>query len=102
MLGGTAEHQLDDAFLRTLGYVDDAHRLAFPEHGGAVADCRDLDHAVRYEDDGAVSAALTTDDVEDTFGQVCRQCRGHLVEHQHIRLDGEGAGQVDDPERGER
>ena len=84
------------------GDVDDADRLALAQHGRAVADRGDLDHAVRDEDDGAIAAALAADDLEDALGEVRGQRRGHLVEHQDVGLDGEGAREVDDPERGQR
>ena len=38
---------------------------------------------------------------EDALGQVGRQGGGHLVEHEDVGLDGQRAGQVDDPQRGE-
>ncbi len=41
------------------------------------------------------------DDLEDSFGEVCRQRGGHLVEQQDVRFDRERARQVDDPQRGE-
>ena len=44
---------------------------------------------------------MTGDDLEHAGREVGRQRSGHLVEQQHVRLDGEGAGQVDDPKRGE-
>ena len=47
-------------------------------------------------------AALAPDDLEDAFGQVGGQGRGHLVEHQDVGLDGQRAGEVDDPQRRER
>ena len=42
------------------------------------------------------------DDLEDPLGEVGRQGRGHLVEHQDVRFDGQGACEVDDAQRGER
>ena len=102
VLDDLAEHQLDDALLRARGDVDDADRLALAQDGRPVADGGDLDHAVRDEDDRAVAAALAADDLEDALGEVGGQRRGHLVEHQHVGLDREGAGEVDDPERGQR
>ena len=97
-----AEHELDDPLLGALGHVDDADRLALAQDRRPVADRGDLDQAVGDEDDRAVAAALAADDLEDPLGEVRGQRRGHLVEHQHVGLDGERAGQVDDPERGER
>ena len=83
-LDDVAEHERDDPLLRALGDVDDADRLAFAQDGRPVADGGDLDQAVRDEDDRAVRAALTPDDLEDAFGQVGRQRGGHLVEHQDV------------------
>ena len=45
--------------------------------------------------------ALVSDDVQHAFGEVGRQRCGHLVEHEDVRLDREGARQVDDPKRRE-
>ena len=101
-LDDLAEHQLDDPLLGALGDVDDADRLALAQDGGPVADGGDLDHPVRDEDDRPVAAALAADDLEDPLGEVGRQRGGHLVEHQHVRLDRERAGEVDDPQRGQR
>ena len=101
-LDDLAEHQLDDPLLGALGHVHDADRLALAQHGRPVADGGDLDHPVGDEDDGAVAAALAADDLEDALGEVRGQGRGHLVEHEDVGLDREGAGEVDDPERGER
>ena len=84
------------------GHVDDADGLALAQHGRPVADGGDLDHPVGDEDDRAIAAALAADDLEHPLGEVRRQGRGHLVEHQHVGLDGERPGEVDDPERGER
>ena len=42
------------------------------------------------------------DHLEHPLGQVRGQGRGHLVEQQHVGLDRQRAGQVDDPERGQR
>ena len=50
----------------------------------------------------AVAAALAADDLEDPLGEVGGQRGGHLVEHQHVRLDRQRAREVDDPQRGER
>ena len=57
---------------------------------------------MRDEDHGPVAAALAADDLEDLLGEVGGQCRGHLVEHQHVGLDRERAREVDDALRGER
>ena len=45
---------------------------------------------------------LAADDLEHPLGQVGRQGRGHLVEHEDVRLDGQRPGEVDDPQRGQR
>ena len=96
------EHQLDDPFLRPRSDVDDADGLAFAKHGRTVADRCDLDHAMRDEDDGPIAAALATDDLEHTLGQVRRQRRGDLVEQEHVGLDRQRARQIDDAQRGQR
>ena len=100
--GFPAEHQFDDAVLRARRDVDDADGDTFAENGGPVADRSDLDHAVGDEEDRALAAALTSDDLEDAFREVGRQGRGHLIEHEDVGLDGEGTREVDDPERSER
>ena len=47
-------------------------------------------------------AALSPDDLQDALGQVGRQGRGHLVEHQDGGLDGQRTREVDDPQCRER
>ena len=101
-LNALAEHQLDDPLLGADGHVNDADGLAFPEHGRPVADGGDLDQPVRDEDDGSVAAMHGLQDFQDPLGEVRGQGGGHLVEHQYIGLDREGAGEVDDPQRGQR
>ena len=49
-----------------------------------------------------IAAPLVADHLKDALGQVRRQRRGHLVEHQDVGFNRERPGQVDDPERGER
>ena len=82
--------------------VDDADGLAVAQHGGAVAQRRDLDEAVRDEDDGAAGLALAPHDVEHPLGEVGGQCRGHLVEQQHVGLDRQRARQVEHAQHGQR
>ena len=57
---------------------------------------------MRDEDDRAARLALAADDVENALGEVRRQCRGHLVEQEHVGLDGERPREVEDAEDGER
>ena len=52
--------------------------------------------------DRAVAASLTPDHLEDPLGEIRGQGRGHLVEHQDVRLGRHGTGEVDDAERGQR
>ncbi len=87
LLDPGAEHQLDDALLDAGRDVDDADGLAVAQHGGAVAERRDLEEAVRDEDHRAAGLALPADDVEDALGEIGGQRRGHLVEQQHVGLD---------------
>ena len=54
------------------------------------------------EDDGPVGATVALDDLQHALREVRRQGGSHLVEEQQVRLDGQGPGQVDDAERGER
>ena len=97
-----AEHQLDDLFLDAGHDVDDADGLAVAQHGGAVAQRRDLDEAVRNEDHRAAGLALAAHHVEHALGEVGGQRRGHLVEQQHVGLDGERAGKVEHALDGQR
>ncbi len=57
---------------------------------------------MRDEDDRAAGGGLAADDVEDALGEVGGQRRGHLVEEQHVGLDGERAGEIEDAQGGER
>ena len=97
-----AEHQLDDALLDAGGDVEDADGLAVAQHGGAVAEHRDLEEPVRDEDDGASGLALAADDVEHALGEVRGQRGGHLVEEQDVGVDRQGAGEVEDALHRER
>ena len=102
LLDACAEHQLDDLFLGAGRHVDDADGLAVAQHGGAVAERRNLDEAMRDEDDGASGLALAAHDVEHPLGEVGRQRGGHLVEQQHVGLDRQRARQVEHAQHGER
>jgi hypothetical protein len=97
-----AEHELDDPLLRALGHVDHADGLPLSEDGRPIADRGDLDHPVGDEDHAAVTPALPADDLENALGEVRRQGGRHLVEHQDVRLDGEGTGEIDDAPRCQR
>ena len=100
-LDAAAEHEIDDGFLGAGGDGDDADGLAVAEHGGAVAERGDLEQAVRDEDHRAAGGGLLADGVEDVLGEVGGEGGGHLVEEEDVGLDGEGAGEVEDAERGE-
>ena len=45
---------------------------------------------------------MPPDDLQHPLGEVRGQRRGHLVEHEDVRLDGQRPGEVDDPQRRER
>ena len=102
LLDRGAEHQLDDLLLRARRHVDDAHRLAVAQHGGAVAERGDLEQPVRDEDHRAAGLALAPHDVEHLFGEIRRQRRGHLVEQQHVGLDRQRAREIEHAQDGER
>ena len=102
LAGDLSEHEPDDPFLGPRRHVDDADGLTLAEHRRPVADGRDLDEAVRDEDDRPIAAPVAADDLQDALGEVRGQGRSHLVEHQHVGLDRQRAGEVDDPERGQR
>ena len=97
-----AEHQLDDLFLDAGHDVDDADGLAVAQHGGAVAQRRYLDEAVGNEDHRAAAAALAAHHLQDFFGKVCGQRGRHLVEQQHVGLDGQRARQIEHAQNGQR
>ena len=96
------EHERHDPILGAWADVHDAHGLAVPQHGRAVAQGGDLDEPVGDEDDRSTTRALATHDLEHPLGQVGGERRGGLVEDEHIRVGGQGTRQVDDPERGQR
>src|SRR5260221_9247646 len=56
---------------------------------------------MRNEDHGPIATSQSADDLEHSLGEVGRQGGRHLVEHEHVGLDREGAREVDNPERGE-
>ena len=96
-----AQHELDDAFFRAFVDVDHPNGRAFAEDRGPVTDGVDLDHPMRDEDHGPLAPTLPADHLEHSRGQVGGEGRGHLVEHQDVRLDGHRAREVDDAERRE-
>ncbi len=101
-LGG-AEHELHDALLGTGAHLlHDAHGLAVAQHGGAVAEGADLEEAVGDEDDRLAGLAPPAHDVEHPLGEVGGQGRGHLVEEQDVRVDGQRAREVEDAQDRER
>ena len=102
MIGPCSQHQFDDPVLGAGRNVDDADGLAVAQHGCAVAERGNLDETMRDEDDGPSGLALAADDVEHPLGQVGRQCGGYFVEQQHVRLDGQGARQVEDAQHRQR
>ncbi len=77
-------------------HVDHAHGLAVAKHRGTVAECADLEQPMGDEDDRATGLTLVAHDLEDSLGEVGGQCSGHLVEEQHVGLDGQCPGQVED------
>ncbi len=97
-----AQHQGNDLVLGPCRDVDHTDGLAFAEDGCPVADRRYLDQPVRDEDHRPIGSALAPNDLEDELCQVRRQGGRHLVEQEDVRLDRQGAGKVDDPQRGER
>ena len=102
-LAGRSEHEFHDALLRTGAHLlDDAHRLAITQHGGPIAEGPDLQEAVGDEDDGLAGLPPPADDVEHPLGEVRGQGCGHLVEEQHVRVDGQRAREVEDAQDRER
>ena len=57
---------------------------------------------MRDEDHRPVGAPLAADHLQDALGEVGGKRGSHLVEQQHVRLDGERTGEVDDPQARER
>ena len=102
VLGAVPEHERDDPVLGSFVHVDHADGLAFAQDRGPIAHRRDLDESVGDEDDAAIRSTLVPDDVQHPLGQIRRQGRGHLVEHQDVGLDRQRARQVDHAQRGQR
>ena len=42
------------------------------------------------------------DHLEHALGQICRQCRSDLIEHEHVRLDRQRSREVDHPQGSQR
>ena len=102
-LAGRSEHEFHDALLRTGAHLfDDAHGLTVTQHRGPIAESPDLQEAMGDEDDGLAGLSPSADDVEHSLGEVRGQGRGHLVEEQHVRVDGQRARQVEDAQDRER
>jgi hypothetical protein len=80
--------------------VADAAPVA--QHRGAVAKLRDLGEAVGDVDHAAPVLGLRTRDAQHALHEVGGQSGGHFVEQQHVGRAGQRAGEVNDPQRGQR
>ena len=69
---------------------------AVAQHGDVVAQFLDLVEVMRDVDDGHAFVAQAADQTEEDFGLASHQRRGRLVEHQHLRLMQQRAGDLDD------
>ena len=79
-----------------------ADRCAVAEDGCAVAEAGDLEHAVRDEDDRPLRPVEAGNGLEHPGGEVGGQRGRHLVEQEHVRLDGQGTRQVDHAQGSQR
>ena len=95
-----AQHQIDDRLFGALGRRD-ADGDAIAQHGRAVAEHGDFGHAVRNEDHARAAAAKIAHDLEHALGEVRRQRRGDLVQHQNSRIRRQRAGEIDQPQQSE-
>ena len=98
-VGDVAEHQAHDPIVGSFRDVNDADRHALAEHCRSVADGADFDESVGDEDHRALRPPVAADHLEDLLREVGGQGRRDLVEHEDRRLDREGSGEVDHPER---
>ena len=94
-----AQHQGDDALFTAVRALGHADRDAIAQHRRAVAQSRDLGHAVGDEDDRGAPPPPAPHHRIDPLGQVRRQRRSDLVEQQHRGLRGERPGQIDQAQR---
>ena len=95
-----AQHEIDDRLFAALGRRD-ANGDSIAQHGRPVAEHGDFGHAVRDEDHARAAAAKIPHDFEHALGEIRRQRRGDLVQHQNARIRSQRAGEVDQPQQSE-
>jgi hypothetical protein len=67
---------------------------AVAQHGDLVGDREHLVHAVRDVDDGHAAVAQAADDLEHLLDFVAAQRGGRLVHQQHLGIDADGLGNL--------
>ena len=98
-----AEHQLDDPFLGALRATSTTPTVS-PSRSTVARSQTAAISIIRCEMKmtDRSGPAPSADDLEHALGEVRRQRRGHLVEHEDVGLDRQGAREVDDAQRRER
>ena len=100
--GAVAEHRLDDRRFAALAGHERGDVATVTQHGAHVAVLAHLGEAVRDEQHRAVALAPPAHHGEHSLGQVRRQGGGDLVEEQQLRVERQGAGEVEHAQERQR
>ena len=96
LIDGTPDDETEDLGLRDARRGHRAPRLAVAQHGDAVGDALHLGQPVRDVDDGRAGGRDRAHLVEQQRALDGRQRFRRLVEHEYLRLEGEGLGDLDE------
>ena len=93
--GGFAEHRLDDRRLATLAGNERGDITAVTQDGAHVAVLAHLGESVGDEQHRAVALAPAAHHGEHPLGQVGREGGGDLVEKEQLRVERDGASEIE-------
>ena len=102
LLDIASDHHADDAGMVEFGGGAAADETPVAQNGDAVGDLEHLLQPMRHEDDGEAARAQSPHGLEQSAHLARRKRRGRLVHHQHPRLLGDGAGDLDQLPLGRR
>ena len=90
------DHVGDEGVRREFRRGGRAHQAAVPQHRHAVGEPEHLVHLVRRVDDGDAAATQHVDRLEQGGYLVVGERGRGLVQQEHVRLAGQGLGDLDD------
>ena len=96
LVDGAADDEAQDLRLRDARRGHRAARLAVAQHRDAVGDALHLGQAVRDVDDGRARGRDRAHLLEQQLALDGRQRLGRLVEHEHLRLERQRLGDLDE------